>query len=279
MKKYFCGWYFKCQSENHTVAIIPAFHIADSTKSSSIQIITDNGSLCCSFDYEKFKKNKSEVELADCTFNKNGLKLYIAKDGVCAYGEICFGDFVPIKYDIMGPFKYVPFMECRHSVVSMIHSADGILEINGEKFIFNNAYGYIEGDRGRSFPKRYAWSHSFFDEGSIMLSVADIPFCGGCFTGIICAVYWRDKEYRIATYLGARVSKINDGEIVIKQGDLTLTAILMDEKSYTLNAPISGNMVRTIHENASCRAYYKVERGKKLLFEFETDKASFEYEY
>lgn len=279
MKNYFCGWYFKCQSENHTVAVIPAFHIANGNKSSSIQIITDKGSFCCSFNYEEFKKNKSEVELSDCTFNKHGLKLNIIKDDVCACGEIYFGDFVPIKYDIMGPFKYVPFMECRHSVISMIHSTNGTLEINGEKFVFNNGSGYIEGDRGKSFPKRYAWSHCFFDEGSIMLSVADIPFCGVSFTGIISVVYWHGKEYRLATYLGARAIKINNGEILIKQGNLTLTAVLINKKAYPLSAPLGGNMTRTIHESASCRAYYKMKQGDKVLFSFETDRASFEYEY
>lgn len=43
-----------------------------------------------------------------------------------------------------------------------------------------------------------------------MLSVADIPMAGIHFTGIIGAILWMGKEYRIATYLGARVVKIQN---------------------------------------------------------------------
>lgn len=74
--------------------------------------------------------------------------------------------------------------------------------INGKKYVFENAYGYWEGDCGRSFPKKYAWTHSFLEgkdgaiEGSLMLSVAEIPLAGLCFTGIIGIVLWKGKEYR-----------------------------------------------------------------------------------
>ncbi len=42
-KRYFCGWYFRCQSESQTIALIPAVHIADGKRSGSIQIICDSG--------------------------------------------------------------------------------------------------------------------------------------------------------------------------------------------------------------------------------------------
>ena len=38
-----------------------------------------------------------------------------------------------------------------------------------------------------------------------MLSVADIPIAGIHFTGIIGNILWEGKEYRLATYLGARL--------------------------------------------------------------------------
>lgn len=78
----------------------------------------------------------------------------------------------------MGPFSYVPFMECRHGVFSMTNTVSGCLSINGHAYRFDNDVGYIEGDRGRSLPKVYAWTQcNFFDESpcSIMLSIADIP--------------------------------------------------------------------------------------------------------
>ena len=41
-----------------------------------------------------------------------------------------------------------------------------------------------------------------------MLSIADIPMMGFHFTGIIGFVLIGEKEYRIATYLGAKVKHI-----------------------------------------------------------------------
>lgn len=76
------------------------------------------------------------------------------------------------------PFKYVPFMECRHSVWSMRHSVSGTVYINGQEYSFQNAWGYWEGDRGHSFPKEYLWTQCCFDGGSLMLSVAEIPIAG-----------------------------------------------------------------------------------------------------
>lgn len=107
----------------------------------------------------------------------------------------------------MGPFRYVPFLQCRHSVFSMRHSVHGQFCVNGTTYIFQNATGYIEGDRGYSFPRKYAWTQCSFPGGALMLSIADIPFCGFHFTGIISIVHLQGKEYRLATYLGAKADK------------------------------------------------------------------------
>lgn len=190
-----------------------------------------------------------------------------------------FGPLFPLKYDIMGPFALAPFMECRHSVWSMRHPVRGAVDINGQKYFFQNAWGYWEGDRGRSFPKEYIWTQCCFRGGAVMLSVADIPMAGIHFTGIIGFVLWRGKEYRIATYLGARAVKIEDKAVRVKQGNLELDVRLLEESKRPLKAPVKGDMVRTIHESASCRAFYRFRKRGCTLFAFETDRASFEFEY
>ncbi len=196
-----------------------------------------------------------------------------------AKGELKFTELTPLEYDIMGPFKLVPFMECRHSVVSMRHRVNGEIFVNGENYRFENDLGYIEGDRGRSFPSEYVWTQSFFEDGSIMLSVAQIPFAMLRFTGIICVILWQGRQYRLATYLGARVLKLSDNEVIIKQGRYTLSAKLLEKSAQPLKAPVGSEMLRTIHESAACRASYRFQKDGETLIEFETDKASFEYEY
>lgn len=111
-----------------------------------------------------------------------------------------------------------------------------------------------------------------------MLSVADIPMAGFHFTGIIGFVLWRGREYRIATYLGARVVQMQDKMVRVVQGNLELEIRLLEESGQPLKAPVKGDMVRTIHESASCRAFYRFRKKGCTLFAFETDRASFEFE-
>lgn len=111
-----------------------------------------------------------------------------------------------------------------------------------------------------------------------MLSVAEIPMAGFHFTGIIGVVLWRGKEYRLATYLGAKAVRTKGRTIRVVQGDLELEARLMERSERPLKAPAGGDMVRTIHESADCRAFYRFRAGEHTLFAFETDRASFEYE-
>lgn len=274
MNKYFKGMYFKCQSDTQTLAVIPAVHEVCGKQYYSIQVITEDGAW-----YKKM------LTLDGVSFEENGLELEIDKPNLRISGNLYFSQQTPIKYNIMGPFSFIPFMECRHSVYSMLHQVNGTVCINDKEYVFKNAYGYWEGDCGRSFPKEYSWTQSFIEgkdgavEGSLMLSVADIPLAGLNFTGIIGIVFWKGKEYRFATYLGARVVQKANGILLIRQGNMEIEARLVEQKPHPLQAPVNGAMQRTIYENITCKAFYRFRKNGVTQFAFETDKASFEYEY
>ena len=112
-----------------------------------------------------------------------------------------------------------------------------------------------------------------------MLSVADIPLAGLHFTGIIGIVFWQGKEYRFATYLGARVVQKQNGVLLVRQGSMELETRLIEQKNHPLQAPVNGAMQRIIYENITCKAFYRFRIQGMTQFAFETDKASFEYEY
>ncbi len=280
MKEYFGGWYFKCRSEEGTVAVISAMHRTNGISTASIQVITDDGTWNIPYPITDYSSGKGNfpVTIGNNSFSSEGMILDISSEDFTAKGEVKFGPFTPIKGDIMGPFRFVPFMECRHSVISMRHTVDGELCINGKTYIFKNGKGYIEGDRGTSFPERYVWTHAFTPDGSLMLSVATIPIGPICFTGIISSVVKDGREYRIATYRGARKVSSGNGTVTVKQGKLSLTASLIKKNAYPLKAPASGAMVRTIRESASCIASYVMKNGDDTVMDFTTDDASFEYE-
>lgn len=281
MSDYFCGWYFKCQSDQQTLAVIPAIHKSKKEKSCSIQLITNEGTWRIFLPYTHFQQQtgKFNILVGENYFGEKGLSLCCNGKDCSVTGSVKFGKFLPIRYDIMGPFRYLPFMECRHSVLSMRHSVIGELRVNGVNYRFQNGIGYIEGDRGYSFPKEYAWTQCFFEHGSIMLSVADILLGSFHFNGVICIIQWQGKEYRLATYLGAKAVKIEKGEIVVCQGDMMLSVKLIEKSLHPLLAPINGGMYRTIHESAACRAVYCFKQKGQTVFSFESTRASFEYEY
>lgn len=112
-----------------------------------------------------------------------------------------------------------------------------------------------------------------------MLSVADIPIAGIHFTGIIGSILWEGKEYRLATYLGARLVHLKNRKLRILQRDLELDVCLLEEEAHPLKAPTNGEMIRTIHENISCKAFYRFRKSGCTLFSLKTNHAAFEYEY
>lgn len=276
--EYFKGWYFKCAGDNQNVAFIPSFHCSGE-ESAFLQIITDDSVFCLPFSKLKYHEEPLFIKIGNSIFSEKGVKLNINTDKLTVQGALRFDILSPIRYDIMGPFKYVPFMQCRHSVYSMSHRIDGKITINGKQYVFHNSAGYIEGDCGTSFPKRYIWTQCHFANGSLMLSVADIPMLSACFTGIIGIVMLNGKEYRIATYLGAKLKHIGKNTVTVSQYGYELTAKLIKKNAHPLSAPVNGKMSRTIHESASCTAYYRFSYKGIVLCEFTSDRASFEFEY
>lgn len=279
MRNYFCGWYMKCQNASGTLALIPAWHVSGGEKSCSLQLITEEGAWKLLFPYDRFQKSKNGLFIDGNWFGRDGVRLDIRTDDVEIVGQLRFGPLTPIRYDIMGPFRYVPYLQCRHSIFSMAHTVNGHLRINGICYEFTDGLGYMEGDRGRSFPREYLWTQCHFQDGSLMLSVAEIPFPGFCFTGVIGLIHYQGREYRLATYLGAKVLAIGNGEVTVVQGRRKLTVKLLEKREYPLAAPEKGNMCRTIHESASCKALYCFREGEKTVFSFTSDQASFENEY
>lgn len=283
MRSYFEGWYFKQHANGKTIAVIPAEHIdSEGNGSASIQVVTNNSANVVVYPFDSFHADRRDMEIhiGNSVFSRQGMQLYIEADGLTAEGELSFGSLTRPRFDIMGPFSLVPFMECRHSLFSLRHSVEGSVCVNGEETSFSPGVGYIEGDRGCSFPKRYIWTQcSFGENNSLMLSVADIPFLKGQFTGIIGAVLFDGREYRIATYCGARVSSLGCNSVTVRQGNMRLSAKLLEKQEQHLRAPVKGGMARAIRENVACRARYQFVKGGDTVFDFTSDESGFEFEW
>ena len=110
-----------------------------------------------------------------------------------------------------------------------------------------------------------------------MLAAATIPLPVGGFTGCICSVFYQGREYRLATYRGAKIEKLSSSGAVIRQGKYRLEAELLGEQKHALRAPVEGRMERTVHESLCAEVRYRFRYGKDLLFQHTDRYASFEY--
>ena len=278
-KEFFKGWYFKCCGPQGSVALIPAVHRDGRGETASLQILTEGAAYSHEAAVPPDGGRTLPVEMGDCFFSRKGIRLQIQEEGLCAWGMLHFRELTPLWYPIMGPFRFVPFLPCCHQVYSMHHRVDGEITVNGQRFSFRNGQGYMEGDSGRSFPRRYIWTQSFLKNGSLMLAVADVPMPGGSLTGVIGVIRLNGKEHRLATYLGATAVRTDYPTVMVRQGGYWLCATLLEERTQPLLAPVDGQMNRTICESAACRAHYIFSHGGKVLWEETSNQASFEFEY
>ncbi len=262
MKKFFDGDYYKHTNGSDVLCFV----VGRTNDEEFIQVITRDKS----YNIPYIKGN---------SFSYEGIKLDIHTDELDLTGEIKYSPLSPIKYDIMGPFKFFP-MECRHRVISMYHALSGNVTLNGTKMNFDDGIGYIEGDSGTSFPSYYTWLHAndFKEKCSVMVSVANIPFAGLHFKGCICVVQYGGKEYRLATYLGVKVVCCNEKEIILKQGKYRLNIKLGEICGHPLAAPDLGEMSRTIIETPACPAEYSFYIKDKQIFKMDSNMTSFECE-
>lgn len=269
MRNQFKGYYFKHQKEDKVVAFIPG----QAESGAFIQVITNEKSYQYNFENAQMKTNPYEIKLEDCAFSQSGLKINLPE----IKGEIRYTGITPIKSDIMGIFKFFP-MECRHGIISMRHNLHGNLQIEQEHYDFDGGIGYIEFDAGRSFPEKYIWiqANDFGNKESFMLSIAKIPFCGFHFEGCICVLIAEHKEYRFATYYGAR-THLSENEIVIKQGRFLLKVTVLSEgKGHPLAAPQHGKMIGMIRENNDAKIHIHLSDGNKTIYSFESSGAGYE---
>lgn len=276
MKNKFEGFYFKQQKEGQTLSLIPG----RSLEEAFIQIITNEGSFHISYPLTQYK-NQGVMQVGTSRFGLNGIKVHIKKKDFTLEGQLNYSNRTPIKGDIMGPFRFFP-MECRHTVRSMHHDVTGKLLLNGRLLDFTRGNGYIEGDSGRSFPTSYSWVQCNKWEKkefpcSVMASVARIPFAGFQFWGCIAVVWYKGKEYRLATYRGVRIKKRTPNKLELVQRGLRLTIDIPEHKGHSLLAPNKGCMKRTIHESPDIPAHFVFEKDGSLIFDQWSQNASYEY--
>ena len=143
-QNYFKGWYFKCCTKEKTIAFIPAYHQSKNKKNASLQIITDNSAFNIPFCNLQYHENPLHIQIGESIFSEKAINLNIRTKEISVQGVLKFSEISPIQYDIMGPFKFVPFMQCRHRVFSMKYQINGQIMFNGQQFFSNIEMGILK---------------------------------------------------------------------------------------------------------------------------------------
>lgn len=280
-KRYFEGWYFKLVSadERHALAFIPSISMDEvGNKHAFVQVMDGKA---CTAAYHRFPatdflpaSHAFELSLGGNFFSPGTLRLNLPD----AQGEVRFTNTQPWPKmlgapGIMGWYSFVPFMECKHGVVSLNHSLEGGLRFGNAWVDFCDGKGYIEKDWGRSFPRAYIWvqsNHFDIENASLMASVAHIPWLGSYFIGFICGFWLEGRLFKFATYTGAkkhvRIAE-NTVEIVFKNPSSEIRIQAEQAPGTALVSPLSGEMRGKVQESLQATARVELLAHGKQIFE------------
>lgn len=151
-KSYFEGWYFKVLNKDETkaFAIIPGIAFDEQGMGQAFIQVLDGKKQTAryhKFGIEEFSPSvdKFNIVIQNNTFSLQSLQLNLPK----LKGELHFTNQVPwpnhwYSPGIMGPYTFLPLMECYHGILSLDHVLTGYLEVEGEYLNFENGRGYAE---------------------------------------------------------------------------------------------------------------------------------------
>lgn len=274
--KYFEGWYFKIVSQDmeSVLAIIPGVSKGDSENCCFIQIFNpcENKNYYLKYKIEdlSYEDGEFNIKIKNSFFSSHMIDLDIDEKDIKLKGKLCFKEVrkypkTLTKPNIMGPYSFVPFMECSHAVLSINNYIEGSLELNGKEVNFNGGKGYIEKDWGTSFPSEWIWiqsNHFNRKDTSFMVSIAKIPWLKGEFVGLIGFLSIDKSNLLFSTYNKNFIRNLDycnntlSFEIVDKEYIIQIEA--KNKSGVLLKAPGEGEMNRTIKESLDSEIKIKV---------------------
>jgi len=288
-KNYFEGWYYKLidSSKKNVWAIIPGIAYGESENDGHafIQVIEANTCKVHYFKYDindfNFSNKDFNVQIENNYFNRNGIVLDLKDKTTSIKGELSFNNIVPFPKKfyspgIMGPFSFIPSMECYHGIVNIHHQIEGKFLENNTKIDFTDGYGYIEKDWGKSFPESWIWlqsNHFLQDNVSVMFSIAKIPWLNSHFTGFLSFLRIDNEILMFATYNGAKIKNFKyENDILnvsISSSKYKLDLEATFSKGGVLKAPKNGMMDRDITESITSVVKVRLfdDKNSKVIFE------------
>lgn len=314
-RDYFEGWYFKHSGgiDEGVWSFIPGIALGSEKDSgyAFVQVIEGKTGKSWWFQYpvEEFHASESglDIEVGKNRFTDRGIEFDLSDgssriSGAFAYGGFSIPRFPFWSPGVMGPFTFMPGMECCHGLVSLDHRVDGSLEVDGRQVSIGDGRGYIEKDWGSSMPESWIWTQSndFPRRGdSLMLSVAKIPWFGSSFRGFLCIFSHDNEKHLFTTYNGSRIEalSVTDDKVDCaisrgssrgissrfggkRAGELLEISVTRSRgakiRGGILRAPVAGLLSRRIAEAVDSRLSVRHSRPGAAVYETESPLAGLE---
>jgi hypothetical protein len=286
---HFEGWYYKLVdgAQRNIWAIIPGIAIDNHGGFEAfIQVYNGITGKTHYFRYElkdfRVASDEFEIKIGSNRFSDSGISLAIHQEGHEIKGDLDFGTLKPwpitrIIPGAMGPFAFLPRMECSHAVLSFDHEITGSLKFDGKEFNFTGGRGFIGKEWGRSHPSSWIWiqsNHFPVKETSLSVSIATVPYLRWFFPGFIIGFLHEGQIYRFTNYNRAKITDLAINEDIVsmkverKKWILEITAF--QSGGTKLRSPSNGQMVEYVTESLTSSVkvnFYKMKnKTKELIF-------------
>jgi len=275
-RAFFEGWYYKLvdAGRHQSLAVIPGVYGDGREEHAFVQLLHGPTGLARYVRYPisafSCPDHAMDVRIGPNRFTPDRLDLDIDDAELPVRGTVELGASAgwPVRLHspgAMGPFAFVPGMQCNHYVLNMDAPLGGRLRIGTEAVSFAGGRGYVEKDWGRAFPSAWVWMqcNHFQQPLSLMVSIARVPFLGMSFNGFLAGLLWQGQVVRFATYLGSGLGRLEIGQDTVvfelverPRGDrprLKLEVTARQGKTGVLQAPTPEGMAPRDPEGLGAR--------------------------
>lgn len=259
----FEGWYFKVvDAEERQAYAFIAGVILGGDRHAFVQVL--DGRLGRSwyhrFPIEAFSAARDcfDVRIGKCRFSADELEIDLDRtdaDGAHVLkGRLRFDASAAWPSSLfspgaMGPYSFVPFIQCRHGFLSLDSTLSGWLEAHGVRRSFDRGRGYIEKDWGSNFPREYTWAQcNHYEEPGVAFAAAigSSPWLNVTFRGFIIGFLHRGRVHCFRSYLGAVLEDLTVSDdlvtLRVRNRSHRLAMRATRTQGTTLLAPYDGKM-------------------------------------
>lgn len=282
-KNHFENWYFRLVDINREqiIGILVGTIEGEQETQAFIQVMREGAedSICMSYPLESAKHMENGMEIDGNIFTTERIQLDLQEEKFALKGEVLFGHHKDLKQSfwkpgLMGPFKYLPFQESYHEVVSLQNTLTGSLTLNDKYLSFNEGKGYIEKDWGKSFPKVWLWAqcnHFKKYDMAIMIGVARLPLFLEYYTSFAIPILRDDKLEIFSNYNGGHIAKLYRYKgyvhLIITQKNKILDFKIYGNDEISCVISKSTHMIRDVYACDNAKIEIKMMEDNEVVFE------------